>query len=80
MVGIELVESKETRKSLDMKKVNDILEDCKENGVIFGKGGLRNNVNKNYNSFCLLIRNDHFLEYSYQTAFNTFQTRRRHGN
>lgn len=44
MIGLEFVENKESRKPLAADKVNTIWETTKNNGVLFGKGGLNGNV------------------------------------
>ncbi|KAH0627878.1 hypothetical protein JD844_008421 [Phrynosoma platyrhinos] len=40
MIGIEMVENKETRQPLPREEVAQIVEDCKDMGVIIGQGGL----------------------------------------
>ena len=52
MIGIEMVESKETRKPLNREKFLNILEQSKELGVLLGSGGAHGNVRYEY----LLIR------------------------
>lgn len=44
MIGVELVESKETKVPLAAVKVNAILEDCREMGLLIGKGGQHGHV------------------------------------
>ncbi|CAD5117899.1 DgyrCDS6644 [Dimorphilus gyrociliatus] len=44
MIGVELVADKKTKKPLDAEKVTKIWEDCKDMGVLIGKGGLHGNV------------------------------------
>lgn len=44
MIGLEFVESKKTRKPLNLERVNKIWEMTKDMGVLFGKGGLNGNV------------------------------------
>lgn len=44
MIGVELVENRDTKKPLAGAKVDSILEDCKESGVLIGKGGVNGNV------------------------------------
>ena len=39
LMGIELVEDKETKKPLDVSKVDQIIAGCKSNGLIIGKNG-----------------------------------------
>ncbi|XP_075734737.1 alanine--glyoxylate aminotransferase 2, mitochondrial isoform X2 [Rhipicephalus microplus] len=44
MIGMELVERKETKVPLAAMKVNAILEDCREMGLLIGKGGQHGHV------------------------------------
>lgn len=44
MIGIEMVENKETRKQLALEKVLDIFEDLKDEGLLVGRGGHYGNV------------------------------------
>lgn len=44
MIGVELVENKETKKPIAAEKIAKIWETCKNMGVLFGKGGLHGNV------------------------------------
>lgn len=44
MIGIEMVEDKESRKPLDGAKMMQTWEDVKNMGVLLGKGGLKGNV------------------------------------
>lgn len=44
MVGLELVSDKETRSPLGNKHFADIWEDCKDMGLLVGRGGLMANV------------------------------------
>ena len=43
MIGVELVESKKTRKPLAGEKVLSIFEHTKNMGILIGKGGLGGN-------------------------------------
>nr|XP_056704615.1 alanine--glyoxylate aminotransferase 2, mitochondrial [Euleptes europaea] len=40
MIGIEMVKDKDSRQPLPTEEVNEIFEDCKDMGVLLGKGGL----------------------------------------
>ncbi|QAS51570.1 aspartate aminotransferase family protein [Halobacillus litoralis] len=40
LIGIELVENKQTKKPLDTAKVNQVIGYCKEEGIIIGKNGM----------------------------------------
>jgi alanine-glyoxylate transaminase/(R)-3-amino-2-methylpropionate-pyruvate transaminase len=44
MLGVELVEDRETRKPLPAEKVNKLWEDTKDLGILVGKGGLYGSV------------------------------------
>ncbi|XP_050514865.1 alanine--glyoxylate aminotransferase 2, mitochondrial [Diabrotica virgifera virgifera] len=44
MIGVELVEDRESKKPLDPKRVMKFWEKCLELGLIIGKGGLHGNV------------------------------------
>jgi len=44
MIGVELVENKETKKPLPLPRVLDIFEDIKDTGLLIGRGGHYGNV------------------------------------
>ena len=44
MVGVEMVNNKESRKELDGDRMNNIFEDLKDAGLLVGKGGYFGNV------------------------------------
>lgn len=44
MIGIELVHDKTTKTPFSSKHFEDIWEDCKDMGLLFGRGGLYANV------------------------------------
>lgn len=48
MIGVELVESKETRAPLAKDKFQQIWNRTKDNGVLFGCGGFYGNVSKTW--------------------------------
>lgn len=50
MIGVELVSDKEKRTPLSVPHVLEIWENCKDMGVLFGRGGINGNV-----SYCLLF-------------------------
>lgn len=60
MIGIEMVSDKKSRKPLDSEKVLDIWEDCKDMGVLLGKGGRYGNVSLDTHTFCIIILFDAF--------------------
>lgn len=51
LLGIELVEDKETKKPLDIHKVNAVIAYCKDKGLIIGKNGV---TVANYNNVLTL--------------------------
>lgn len=44
MIGVELVEDRNTRQPMQPANFSDIWEDCREMGLLLGKGGLHGNV------------------------------------
>ncbi|XP_062984227.1 alanine--glyoxylate aminotransferase 2, mitochondrial [Elgaria multicarinata webbii] len=40
IIGVEMVKNKETRQPLPVEEMNEIMEDCKDMGVLIGKGGI----------------------------------------
>lgn len=44
MIGVELVENKETREPIKSETFSKIWEACKDMGVLLGKGGFYGNV------------------------------------
>jgi alanine-glyoxylate transaminase / (R)-3-amino-2-methylpropionate-pyruvate transaminase len=44
MIGVEMVESQESRKPLNPTVFGDIWERCKDFGLLLGKGGINGNV------------------------------------
>lgn len=50
MIGVEFVKNKETNEPLNGQHFCEIWETCKDQGVLFGKGGLHGNVSH----FCII--------------------------
>ncbi|KAJ8877938.1 hypothetical protein PR048_022397 [Dryococelus australis] len=44
MIGVEMVEDKDSRRPLPAKSFLDVWEDCKDMGLLLGRGGLSGNV------------------------------------
>ena len=44
MIGVEFVEDKKTKQPLNPNAFGNILEQCKNSGVLFGIGGFKGNV------------------------------------
>ncbi len=40
LIGIELVKDKQTKEAIELEKVNQVINYCKQNGVIIGKNGM----------------------------------------
>lgn len=49
MIGVEMVESASSRAPLNSNSFGDIWENCKDMGVLLGKGGINGNVSENFN-------------------------------
>lgn len=47
MIGVEMVDDAKTRKPMNTAAVVDIWNDCKDMGVLLGKGGIGGNVSRN---------------------------------
>lgn len=48
MIGVELVEDRNTRQPMAPANFSEIWEDCREMGVLIGKGGIHGNVRSFY--------------------------------
>lgn len=48
MIGVELVSDKEKKTPLSVPHVLEIWENCKDMGVLFGRGGINGNVSSFY--------------------------------
>jgi 4-aminobutyrate aminotransferase and related aminotransferases len=44
MIGVDLVQDKETKVPLNSRHMTHILDSCKEHGLLLGRGGLSGNV------------------------------------
>ncbi|XP_055705054.1 alanine--glyoxylate aminotransferase 2, mitochondrial isoform X2 [Phlebotomus papatasi] len=70
MIGVELVEDRNTRKPLSIPHVIEIWEKCKDLGVLLGRGGLNGNVFRIKPPMCINTQDvdftlqvlDHILE------------------
>lgn len=63
MIGVELVENKAGRQPLSVARFDDIWEETKEAGVLFGRGGFYKNVLRIKPPMCIDKRDvDHALE------------------
>ena len=57
MIGIEFVESKASRKPKSAVFVNELLERCRQLGVLYGKGGINGNMFRVKPPMCLTKEN-----------------------
>lgn len=55
MIGVEFVQNKETKAPLSSKSFAGILEDCKDMGVLIGRGGFYGNVMRFTPPMCINI-------------------------
>lgn len=46
MIGVEMVENADTRSPMASNTFGDIWENCKNMGVLLGKGGINGNVSQ----------------------------------
>ncbi|XP_075040502.1 alanine--glyoxylate aminotransferase 2, mitochondrial isoform X2 [Mixophyes fleayi] len=72
MIGIEMVTDKETRQPLPTQEMNLIWEDCKDNGVLLGKGGLYNNTFRIKPPMCITKEDVDFAVAVFQNAVNKY--------
>lgn len=47
MIGVEMIKNKSTKEPLSAKRFADIWEDCKDMGLLVGRGGLNSHVSNN---------------------------------
>lgn len=61
MIGVEMVNDRESKTPLSAPHMAEIWENCKDKGVLFGKGGLHGNVSVHifffYKNACFLFEN-----------------------
>jgi alanine-glyoxylate transaminase / (R)-3-amino-2-methylpropionate-pyruvate transaminase len=58
MIGVEMVDNAEKRTPMNTNAFGDIWENCKDRGVLLGKGGINGNVSQTLITFlgCKLIK------------------------
>jgi len=61
MLGMDIVKSRETKEP-DTQKALDIFEECRDNGVIFGKSGRAGNVLRILPPMCVTLEDVKFTE------------------
>ncbi|XP_022246511.1 alanine--glyoxylate aminotransferase 2, mitochondrial-like isoform X1 [Limulus polyphemus] len=75
MIGVELVTSKESKNPLPVSDMNDIFEDCKEMGLIIGKGGESGNVFRIKPPMCITQADADFCVAVMRKAFSNYVQR-----
>lgn len=70
MIGVELVGDKEERSPLNSEQFIDIWEQCKEIGVLFGKGGLYGNVLRIKPPMCITKKDVDFALDTFKIALD----------
>ncbi|OXB66709.1 hypothetical protein ASZ78_013100 [Callipepla squamata] len=68
MIGIEMVTDKESRRPLPSEEINEIWEDCKDMGVLIGRGGLYNQTFRVKPPMCITKRDVDFAVEVIHTA------------
>lgn len=48
MIGVEMVQDEKLRTPLNSSSFGDIWENCKDRGVLLGKGGINGNVSSTF--------------------------------
>lgn len=56
MIGVDLVQDKETKVPLNARHMLHILDSCKDLGLLLGRGGLSGNVSVSESRFCSKIK------------------------
>ncbi|XP_056402671.1 alanine--glyoxylate aminotransferase 2, mitochondrial isoform X1 [Hyla sarda] len=72
MIGVELVTDKKTRQPLPAEKLNVIWENCRDNGVLLGKGGLYNNIFRIKPPMCIKKEDADFAVAVLEAAINKY--------
>lgn len=77
LLGIELVEDKETKNPLDINKVNAVISYCKEKGLIIGKNGVTvanfNNVLTLSPPLSITVEEKNFIANTFIEAVNSIK-------
>ncbi|OXB79160.1 UNVERIFIED_CONTAM: hypothetical protein H355_006619 [Colinus virginianus] len=75
MIGIEMVTDKESRRPLPSEEINQIWEDCKDMGVLIGRGGLYNQTFRVKPPMCITKRDVDFAVEVIHTALQKHMER-----
>ncbi|KAM9330144.1 alanine--glyoxylate aminotransferase 2, mitochondrial [Gastrophryne carolinensis] len=73
MIGVEMVKDKKTGHPLPAEEMNLIWEECKDNGVLLGKGGLNNNVFRIKPPMCITKEDVDFAVGVFEAALTKHQ-------
>ena len=68
MIGIEMVQDKDSKAPLSPEKMSQIWEDCKTMKVLIGKGGLSGNVFRIKPPMCITKEDADFALEVFRTA------------
>ncbi|KAI5755481.1 hypothetical protein M8J77_017229 [Diaphorina citri] len=60
MIGVDLVQDKETKVPLNSRHMTHILDSCKEHGLLLGRGGLSGNVIRIKPPMCITLEDGKF--------------------
>lgn len=77
MIGVELVEDRTTRQPLAPGNVSQIWEDCREMGVLIGKGGIHGNVFRIKPPMCITKEDVDFTCQVMDAAITKFNANRK---
>lgn len=77
MIGMELVSDRETRKALPASDVLEIWEDCKDMGLLIGKGGHYGNVFRIKPPMCITSDDVRFGIAVLRRAFQNYNDKRK---
>lgn len=64
MIGVEMVDNASTRTPMNPTSFGDIWENCKDRGVLLGKGGINGNVSQNFN-----FRRSKLIKFNFSSRF-----------
>ncbi|XP_066037151.1 alanine--glyoxylate aminotransferase 2, mitochondrial [Chamaea fasciata] len=68
MIGVEMVTDKDSRRPLPAEEVSQIMEDCKDMGVLLGRGGLYSQTFRIKPPMCITKRDVDFAVEVFRTA------------
>ncbi|KAF7243828.1 Alanine--glyoxylate aminotransferase 2, mitochondrial [Varanus komodoensis] len=80
MIGIQMVKNKETRQPLPAEEVNEIMEDCKDMGVLIGKGGIHFQTIRIKPPMCITKEDADFFLEVFHAALTRHKERRAAAN